>query len=742
MSAGTRPSSLRVVLAVARRELTIYLRSPIALTVAAAFLVLEGASFAALVGVLADPARPAPLGAVLESHFGGTLVHWMLELTVLAALAARFAEERRSGTWEALVTAPVSEGAALVGAWLAAVALWALLWLLCLSHVVILVALAPPGASIDAGPVMAAYAGEVLVGATGIALAMAAGSWSSQPLVSTMAGFGALCVWLLVGELGELAPSVVDGAPGLAAVLERIGPRRALAAMARGEVRWDAVVTLVGLTVAGLRLSTALVGVGRRRRATIAAVAAEGVLLGAVIALAAVLVGRVVDPWDVTAARRNSLESATTTVLGRMAEPVEAIVLRPNVDANRPLFDETERVLARMSAAQPALRVKTFDPANDPSAVRALAAFAAVDETELVRGGAVVLVRGPRARAIALRDLEGQGEVDLDARTFEHVRIEAALGQALAELLDDAPVRLCATTSHGELPLEGGTLSWSPVVTRLAADGLTVDKVDVVGGVPATCRVLVVVGPTAPFSAREAEAVATFLDRGGRLFLALSWGFDDEAAPRDVAPKSGLEAVLARVNIALPDGRPWDPNLMFDMGALRVVDGYGDHPIVRGFAGRRATVWFHARGIVAPDAVALVRTTDRGATRGTDRALSVYAEGPISLAIAAERGTSRIVVTGSASAMSLGEVERGWGGDVLAARAIGWLAGRLVPPAVPEKDGDRVKLVMSANARRAVAALAIGGVPLVAIALLWLVGRRRRPRASPSSKPAPPEDAS
>jgi ABC-type transport system involved in multi-copper enzyme maturation permease subunit len=715
-------SSLRLALAVARRELTIYLRSPIALTVAAAFLVLEGASFAALVGVLADPARPAPMGAVLETHFGGTLVHWMLELTVLAALAARLAEERRTGTWEALVTAPVSETAAIVGAWLAAVALWALLWLLCLSHVAILVALAPPGASIDAGPVVTAYAGEVLVGATGLALAMAAGAWSSQPLVATIAGFAALCVWLLLGELAELAPSAIESAPSLASALERLGPRRALTALARGEVRWDAVVTLVALAIAGLRLTTALVGVGRRRGGTIAAIAIESVLVGAALALAAVLVGRAVSPWDVTAARRNSLESATTDVLARMHERVDAIILRPNVDANRPLFEETERVLARMTAAQPALAVRTFDPASDPSAVSALAAFAAVDETELVRGGAVILTRGPRARAIALRDLEGTGAVDLEARTFEHVRIEAALGQALAELLDDAPVRLCATTGHGELTPD----DWSPVTTRLAADGLAVDMVDLAGGVPSRCRVVIVVGPSTPLSVVEADAVAKFLDGVGRLFLALPAHESGARMPLDVIPKTGLEAVLATWNIATPANIVGDPALAFDMGTLRVVDGYGDHPAVRGFAGRRPTVWFHPRAIVAPDAVALVYTTDHATVRDALGNDPGKASGVMPLAVAAEHGDARVVVSASASAMAFREVQRGWGGDVLAARAIGWLAGRVVAPIAPEKSGDRVKLVMSANARRAVAALAIGGVPIVATALLWLVGRRRR----------------
>lgn len=712
----------RAALAVAHRELTIYLRSPIALTVAAAFLVLQGVSFSALVAALADPARPAPLGAVLEGHFGGTLLHWMLQLTVLAALAARLAEERRAGTWEALVTAPVPEGAAVVGAWLAATALWTTLWLVCLSHVAILVALAPPGAVIDPGPIATAVGGELLLGAAGLALALAAGAWSAQPLVATVAGFAALCGWLLIGELGELAPTAVADAPGLAAALERVGPRRVLAALARGEVRWDAIGTVVAIAVGALALATALGGLRRRRPEAVAARALEATLVGLALALAAVLVGRALAPWDVTAARRNSLEPATRVVLARVSEPVRVTILEPAVEANRPLFDEARRVLARMAAAQPALAVTTFDPASDPAALAALAAFAAVGEAELVRGGAVVLVRGERARALALRDLEGEGGLELEARTFERVRIEAALGQALAELLDDAPVRLCVSDGHGELPLAGGPWSWEPVARRLRADGLGLETVDLVAGVPATCRVLIVVGPTAPFAAREAAAVAAYLEGGGRLFLAL--------APAGSGP-SGLEAVLAAWGVATPDDVVVDPALAFELpGALRVIDGYGAHPVVAGFARRRQTVWQQARPVIAPDATPLVTTTAGGARRDA----ADDAAGPVALAIAIERGAARLVVSGSAAAMTAQEATRGWGGDLFASRALAWLAGRLVPPAVPEKDGDRVRLALAAGTRRAVAALAIGAVPLVTVALLWLAGRRRRsPRARRSS---------
>lgn len=745
-------SFLRLALVVARRELVIYLRSPIALVVAAAFLVLEGISFASLVSALADPARPAPLGAVLESHFGGTLLHWTLELTVLAALAARLAEERRSGTWEALVTAPVPEGAAVLGSWLAALALWATLWLICLAHVAILVALAPPGASIDAGPIATAYAGEVLIGAVGLALAFAAGAWSAQPVVATISGFTVLSGWLLFGELGELAPSLVADSPGLAATLDRLGPRRVLAALARGEVHWDAIGAMIALVVGGLRIATAIGGVGRRRRGTVPAGALEGVLLAAALVLAAMLVGRALPPWDATAARRNSLEPATLDILARVREPVTATVLAPTVDANRPLFDEVERVLGRMTRAQPALRVVPFDAARDRGAVPQLAALAAVAETELVRGGAVVLTFGQRVRAIALRDLEGS-DPDAPAGSFEHVRVEAGLGQALAELLDETPIRVCATTGHGELPpgtdFDGagsggdgsagggfdsagfdGAETWAPVAARLAVDGIAVERTDVVAGVPATCRVVVIAGPTIAFTPAEAAAVAHYLERGGNVLLALP-----AVSAEAHSGVTGLEPVLAAWGVSTPRAWAIDPSLTIDLPlAVRVIDGHADHPITRGFARRRATVWQRARPLVLTTPTdALVTTTGAGWGETTlvpppRRDDSADLAGPLVLASAHQRGAGKLVVLGSAAAMTTAEAARGWGVDLLAARAISWLAGRTMPPAAPEKDGDRVRLVMSSSSRRAVAALTIAGVPLAALALLWFAGRRRRRR--------------
>src|SRR5215510_8902451 len=121
-----------------RRELAVMLRAPIVYLVGGLFLVVQGIAFAALVGTLSDLRRPGLLGTLLEGQLAGTLLTWVLELVVLTLLGMRaIAEDKRTGAWEALLTSGVGEGAAVVGKWLAAITVYALVWLPTLSYLVL-----------------------------------------------------------------------------------------------------------------------------------------------------------------------------------------------------------------------------------------------------------------------------------------------------------------------------------------------------------------------------------------------------------------------------------------------------------------------------------------------------------------------------------------------------------------------------------------------------------------------------
>ena len=98
--------------------------------------------------------RPdAPPGGVMEFFFGGTILYWIAIALLATVIPMRLvAEERRTGTIETLLTAPVTATDVVLGKWLAAFGFYAALWAPTLLYLVYLRAV---GAPTDAGPIAA-----------------------------------------------------------------------------------------------------------------------------------------------------------------------------------------------------------------------------------------------------------------------------------------------------------------------------------------------------------------------------------------------------------------------------------------------------------------------------------------------------------------------------------------------------------------------------------------------------------
>src|SRR5579883_66355 len=103
---------------IARRELAAYFYSPIAYIILTLFLLIEGFCFWLFVRFLNQP--NAPHGSVMQFFFGGTFLYWTVILIILPLLTMRLlAEERRTGTIEPLMTAPVTDSEVVLGKYLA-----------------------------------------------------------------------------------------------------------------------------------------------------------------------------------------------------------------------------------------------------------------------------------------------------------------------------------------------------------------------------------------------------------------------------------------------------------------------------------------------------------------------------------------------------------------------------------------------------------------------------------------------
>lgn len=734
-------TAVLATLRIAGHELRGYLRAPAAWGIATLFLAVQGIGFAGQLASLSDPRRPAPLGAVLEGFFAGSLLTWSLGLAVLALIAMRaIAEDRRNGTWETLLTAPVGEAEAVIGKWLAGAAFHAALWVPTLAYLAVVALYLPAGASWDLGPVIGAYLGVIAFGAALLAVAFAASALAPEPLIAGGTAYAALMLVFLIGEVPALAPELAADHPTLAAIVDGLSVRGRLGDLARGEITTAALALGLGLTAVGLSLAVTAAGLGRRRRRELGLRGLATVLIAIIAVQLGAIAQRWPASWDLTARGTNTLEPATLEAVTAVDGPLRLTVVRPTLAMFEPVFAEVERVARRIAAARPGVTVRVLDPATD--GVPAIAREAGIDKRDLERSGALVVEAGGRQRLIDLLELASfapgpaTGAAD-PPPIVTRLAVEVELVTRLRELADPRPLVVCHTTGHGELGFTYDTAvaELSGLADRIRRDGARLEPVAALAaGVPATCSVVVVAGPFQPLPDTDAIAVERWLETGGGL-LVLAVARSDGGEP----PATGLEPVIERHGIAIVDAVAVDPTLVLDRlpGVLRVWSTYGTHPITAGFHGRRATLWWVARALrVADPARPLVSTTTAGwAERGwRDPPVVQDADdppGPVAIAAVAERpGHGRVVVIGSAESLSSGLPQGGSAGTLLVARAIRWLAGRDQRAVeLRDKTPEQLRLIMTADQRRAMIALCAVGVPLGFGGLGALLAWRRRRRA-------------
>jgi ABC-2 type transport system permease protein len=142
-------SSIRAAGAIFTRELAAYFLSPIAWIVIFLFLLVNGITFSYFTSIYQGNPRQVTL--IVESLFNFSIV-WVLLLSPILTMRL-FAEEKRSGSLELLMTAPVMEWQVVAGKFLAAQAFFCLVWASLLPLLIILEVLG----ALDWGPVAATY---------------------------------------------------------------------------------------------------------------------------------------------------------------------------------------------------------------------------------------------------------------------------------------------------------------------------------------------------------------------------------------------------------------------------------------------------------------------------------------------------------------------------------------------------------------------------------------------------------
>ncbi len=175
---------MRKVWTIASHELGRYFASPIAYLVTAAFLAVSGYLFSLLVLYLRQ--------ATLRPLFFNLNV---ILLFIAPILTMRLlAEERRSGTLELLLTAPVRDGELVLGKFLAAWSFLTFMLLMTLSYPLLLLWLGEP----DPWPLVTGYLGVWLLGGACLAFGLLTSALTQNQIVAAVLGIGGLILFWLI----------------------------------------------------------------------------------------------------------------------------------------------------------------------------------------------------------------------------------------------------------------------------------------------------------------------------------------------------------------------------------------------------------------------------------------------------------------------------------------------------------------------------------------------------------------
>lgn len=220
-----------------RKEVRALFSSPIAYAVLTVFLLLMGYNFTTFLFISKT----------------ATLLHVFAQMALLLLLMLPFvtmrlfAEERKAGTLELLLTAPVREAEVVLAKFAASMTVVLLMIGLSTAYPIVLALYAAP----DWGPIYGGYLGLVLLGGTLVAVGLLVSVLTSNQLVAAVVSLGVFLLLWMVETLGHLLPAPLDALVVNVSLLAHFTPMWA-GALFLTDVGFFVSVTLLAL-VLGVR---------------------------------------------------------------------------------------------------------------------------------------------------------------------------------------------------------------------------------------------------------------------------------------------------------------------------------------------------------------------------------------------------------------------------------------------------------------------------------------------------------
>ena len=249
---------MRNIFVIAERELKAYFVSPIAYVLLTVFLVLSGFFFSLILGNMVEgsarrammsaqsgqPPPPLDMPGEVSQAFLQVVSSIMLFLFPMITMSL-FSEEKKRGTIELLLTAPITDLQIVLGKFLAASAFYVAMLLATVLDLAVLYVYSSPAS----GPIATAYLGLLLYGLSVISIGMFLSTLTENQIIAAVLSFAALLVFWVIDAAAQSAGESVK------AVLSYLSIGSHLNDFLTGVITTSNLIFYVSLIVVGLFLT-------------------------------------------------------------------------------------------------------------------------------------------------------------------------------------------------------------------------------------------------------------------------------------------------------------------------------------------------------------------------------------------------------------------------------------------------------------------------------------------------------
>jgi ABC-2 type transport system permease protein len=204
------------ILAIARKELKSYFASPIAYIVIGLWALMYGYFFVALMNFFVRQSMQMNqfgMQGPQAMNVNQQLIRPLLQNVLILILflmpmvtMRAYAEEKRSGTIELLLTSPLTDFQIIVGKFLGAMALYGCMLAVTLIHIGLLFVYGHP----EWKPIVTAYIGLLLMGGCFIAVGLFISSLTRNQIVAGMVTFAVFLMLWIITWIGSFSGPTVD----------------------------------------------------------------------------------------------------------------------------------------------------------------------------------------------------------------------------------------------------------------------------------------------------------------------------------------------------------------------------------------------------------------------------------------------------------------------------------------------------------------------------------------------------